>query len=148
MSLLEQLQRFIAPIQRRISVLLSRGIVKTFSDTTNMPLVKIQLSSDEVKEDLEYIQTYGFTSVPEAGAEAVVGFFGGNRDNGVVLAIGDARARKKSLEPGDVCMYHKDGAYAIFKANNVIEVSGKNVNVLLEAGGQLNVGDGNLTVDA
>lgn len=148
MTLLDQLHRFMTPVYRRLNALLSKGIVKSASDGSKIQVLKVALGAGELRDGLERLQPYGLTSVPEAGAEAVVAFIGGNRDNGVVVVVDDSRERKTGLSVGDVCLYRKGGPFIQLKDNNVIEIHAKNVNVTLDSGGQLNVANGNLTVDA
>jgi phage baseplate assembly protein V len=126
MAFVNELHRFLSPVYRRIAVLISRGILQTIDDSKNIPLIKVSLGASEVKDALEYLQTYGFTSVPEQGAETVIAFIGGNRDNGVAIAVGDSRSRKKDLASGDVCVYRKGGDFILFTEEGIeINSSGK-----------------------
>lgn len=119
MDLLSQIQRMLLPIKRKISLLLQKALVQSVIDSKNIQLVKVKLGSDDIKDMMERLQPYGLTSVPSVGAEAVVGFIGGNRDNGVVILVDDSKSRKKDLLPGDVAVYRKGGSYILLKSDSI-----------------------------
>jgi phage baseplate assembly protein V len=111
MDLASQIQRLFVPIKRKLSLLLQRALVQAVNDSKNLQLIKIKLGANDIKDMMERIQPYGLTSVPAEGSEALVGFIGGNRDNGVIICIDDSKNRKKGLETGDVCLYRAGGDY-------------------------------------
>lgn len=94
------------PMKRRISNMVVRAVVSAaVDDSTTFQTVQLDALSDETLEGLERFQNYGFTGVPEEGAEALVIFPFGNRDHGIVVAIDDRKSRMKGLNKGDVAMY-------------------------------------------
>lgn len=129
MDLLSQIQRMLLPIKRKISLLLQKALVQSVTDSKNIQLVKVKLGSDDIKDMVERLQPYGLTSVPSEGAEALVGFIGGNRDNGVVIMIDDSQSRKKDLLPGDVAVYRKGGPYMILKSDSIEVYHGTKIQI-------------------
>jgi len=113
--MIELINKVVAPIKRRIMLAIARGIIKSVTDTTNLQQMKIDVLADETIDKLDRVQNYGFTSVPKAGAEAVILFLGGNRDHGVVIATDDRATRLKSLSPGDAAIYTTSGAKLVLK---------------------------------
>ena len=107
----------------------SRAVLNVVDDEGNMQRVQISLLEDEVIDDVERFQNYGFTSVPEEGSEATVVFVGADRSHPVVVVADDRRVRKKGLKPGEVAIYHKDGDFIHLKKGNEIEVKTKTFNV-------------------
>lgn len=150
MGIKEEFQRFIAPIKRSISLILGRALLSAVNDTNNIQLVKVTLFADEVKENVEHIQPYGFTSVPNAGAEVLMGFIGGRKEQAIAIVIGDSRQRIHNMSTGDVALHREAGEniWIKLRANEILELHARRVNINLETGGQLNVAGGNLTVDA
>ena len=107
----------------------ARAVLNVVDDEGNMQRVQISLLEDEVIDDVERFQDYGFTSVPEEGAEATVVFVGADRSHPIVVVADDRRVRKKSLKPGEVAVYHKNGDFIHLKNENEIEVKTKTFNV-------------------
>lgn len=105
MSAAEQLRRLMAPIEGRVRLMLARAIVNLVSDAAQAQELQIDVLADETHDAVERLQDYGFTSVPHAGAEALVGFVGGLRSHGVVIAVADRRYRLRGLEAGEVALY-------------------------------------------
>lgn len=100
----------------------ARAVLNVVDDEGNMQRVQVTLLEDEVIDGVERFQNYGFTSVPEEGAEATVVFVGADRSHPVVVVADDRRVRKKSLKPGEVAVYHKNGDFIHLKNGNEIEV--------------------------
>lgn len=105
MSAAEQLRRLMAPIEGRVRLMLARAIVNLVSDAAQVQELQIDILADETHDAVERLQDYGFTAVPHAGAEALVGFVGGLRSHGVVIAVADRRYRLRGLEAGEVAVY-------------------------------------------
>lgn len=122
-------ERMIRPLKNRVMLIIGRAVVAAVSDSKGMQSMKLDLLSEEVQEDVERFQEYGFTSVPFPGAEAVSVFVGGNRDHGIVIAVDDRRYRLKALEPGEVALYTDEGDKIHLKRNNTIEVLTTNLVV-------------------
>lgn len=111
----DTIKRMLAPVERRVMNMIARGVIESITDTAGIQKVKLSLLADEILEGKERIQEYGFTSVPLAGAEAVMIFLGGNRDHGVIIATDDRRTRLKSLLAGDVALWTASGGKLILR---------------------------------
>lgn len=125
--MIDGLRRFVAPLQRRISMLVARAIVDAADDAALLQLMQVKLLSGEVRGRVERFQNYGFTGVPHPGgkAEAVALSMAGNRDHLVVVALDDRRYRLKNLAPGEVGVYAHDGTQLstlIFKTGGILEI--------------------------
>jgi phage baseplate assembly protein V len=92
-------------VRNKTRLMVGRGILTLVDDTGAIQISQVHLLSDEIADDVERIQEYGFTSVPKSGAEAVVVFAGGNRDHGLTIAVDDRRYRLKALAAGEVAIY-------------------------------------------
>lgn len=95
----------VARMGRRIQMMVARAVVQRVDDGTGIQSHQLGALADELVEDAERMQDYGFTSVPHPGAEAVVVFPGGLRSHGLIVAVGDRRYRLTGLQAGEVAMY-------------------------------------------
>lgn len=116
--------RLTAPLRNRIANMVARAVVKMVSDSGKLQMVQLGILDGETREGCERLQEYGLTSVPLAGAEAVVLFVGGRRDHGLVVAVDDRRHRKTGLQPGEVALYTDEGDYILLKRGRLIEIGG------------------------
>lgn len=103
------LNRMMAPMADRIKLMVGRAVIAAVDDGAKAQALQIELLADEVQDGVERFQDYGFTSVPHAGAEALVVFVGGTRSHGVAVAIEDRRYRLTGLEGGEVALYDDQG---------------------------------------
>lgn len=55
---------------------LARGVVVLANATRKLQSLQLRITAGEVKDDMEHLEPYGFTSCPHEGAEAVAGFIG------------------------------------------------------------------------
>lgn len=116
-------EKLLAPLRVRIANLVSRGLVSLVNDETKLQELQLALLDEETREAVERFQQYGFTSVPQKGAEAVVLFVGGRRDHGLVLAVDDRRYRLKGLEGGEVALYTDEGDSIVLRRGGTVEVT-------------------------
>lgn len=103
-------------------MMLARCSVALVNTASKMQSLQVRLLAGEVKDGIEHIEPYGFTSNPQPGAEAIAAFFGGDRSHGVVLCVADRRFRLKGLKPGEVALYTDEGDVLHFKRGRVIDV--------------------------
>lgn len=97
--------KMLAPLSRRLRLMASRAVLSLISDATGMQIVQVKLLNGEVRDGIERVQNYGFTSVPLPGAEAIFLSLGGDRDHGIVITADDRRYRIKGLQGGEVAIY-------------------------------------------
>jgi phage gp45-like len=116
------LSKAIAPLQRRVRLMVARGVVELVSESKKIQQLQISTHADIVRDDVERFQQYGMSSHPEPGAEAIVLSVGGTADHPVVIAVDDRRYRPKTLEEGEVALYTKDGIRVICKADGIVEI--------------------------
>lgn len=123
--MIENLKKFVAPINRKISMLIARAVITAVQDSKKIQELQIEALAGEVLDDNERFQNYGMSSAPLPGAEAVVIFPNGDRDHGLVIAVDDRRYRIKNLAPGEVVIYTDEGDKIHLKRGNKIEITTK-----------------------
>lgn len=128
--MIEAIRQMTADMRAKVNLMVGRAILAAVSDAGPIQTAQAQLLDDEVHDDIERIQQYGFTSVPQAGAEAVIAFVGGNRDHGLIIAVDDRRYRLVGLAAGEVALYDDQGQKVhLTRAGIVINGSGKPVTI-------------------
>jgi len=108
-------------LEGRVRGMVARAIVRLVDDARQAQELQLELLAGEGQDAVERFQNYGLTSVPHAGAEALVVFAGGLRSHGVVLAVEDRRYRLTGLEDGEVALFDDLG--------NVIKLGRERIDV-------------------
>lgn len=106
-DLVKLVQRLVSPLARRVRLTVSRALVQLVDDTTLLQTVQLAVRADELRDQVERFQQYGFTSVPLPNAEAVLLLVGGDGDHPIVVAVEDRLIRPTGLLPGEWALYTK-----------------------------------------
>lgn len=137
------LERAMRPFLQRLQLMVGRAVVSLVKDGLKLQGLQVTLLADEVRDEVERFQQYGFTSHPHPGAEALVVCVAGNRDHAVVVAVDDRRFRLKSLQQGEVAVYTDQGDKVVLKRDGVIELTASTkvriVSPLVECTGDVDV---------
>ena len=123
--------KLLAPLSRRLRLMASRAVLSLISDATGMQIVQVKLLNGEVRDGIERVQNYGFTSVPLPGAEAIFLSLGGDRDHGIVITADDRRYRIKGLQGGEVAIYTDEDKAAA--DHRIIFKRGKEIHLVAGA---------------
>lgn len=86
---------------------MARGTVSAADGDKPMRELQVRLLADEIRDDMEHVEPYGFTSEPlkDGLPEAFSLFFDGDRSHGIVFCVADRRYRLKPLKAGEVAIY-------------------------------------------
>ncbi|NWB92338.1 phage baseplate assembly protein V [Pseudomonas agarici] len=93
----------IRDLGNRVMMMFARGVLRGVTDSSGRQQLQVELLKDELRDNVEHMQNYGFTS-HATGGDVAVAFIGGNREQGIVLAVDDRRYRL-TLLPGEVAIY-------------------------------------------
>lgn len=142
------LNKILNSLRNRILNMVGRAVIKAVNDAKGLQRLQLMVNAEEVLDDIERVQEYGFASNPKDGTEALVLFLGGDKSHGIVVATDDRRYRMK-VSKGKVALYDDEGQYVYIKTGGVIETKA-NTKVLataplFETSGNAKVG-GNLEV--
>ena len=105
-GMLAQLQRFIQPLRDRVMGMVARGWVRLVYRGEPMQLLQVGVLKDELSDQTEHFQPYGFTSVPLENMDALIHYVTGDRSAGIVSVVADRTSRPLTLAEGDVAIYH------------------------------------------
>lgn len=113
--------------------ILARGLVALGNSASKLQSLQLRLLAGEVKDNVEHLEPYGFTACPKEGAEALVGFIGGDRSHAVVIVVADRRFRLVGLKSGEVALYTDEGDRLHFKRGRIIDIETVTLNVKASA---------------
>lgn len=102
------LRAALAPIRRRLVAIAARAVVRLVDDSKARQLLQVEILKGELRDAVERLQDYGFTSHPLPGADAAVLSLSGSRDHAVAIVVADRRYRLQ-LEAGEVAMHDDQG---------------------------------------
>lgn len=116
-------------LYRRVLLMINRAVVKRVRDNQGFQRMQLSLMADEIAENYERFQNYGFTTVPPIGSEAVVACVGGSRNHGLVIAVDNRKFRLKNLQSGEIALYTDEGDCLHFKRNNEISIKTNKLSI-------------------
>ncbi len=119
---MKELAKFMAPMARRITNLVARGLVSAANSAGKMQILQLRLLADEAKDTVEHFEPFGFTSKPLAGAEHVTVFLDGDRSHGVTIVVADRRYRIVGLEDGESALHDAYGNKVHLKKDGTMAV--------------------------
>jgi len=123
--------RMMKPIADRVRLMVGRAIVSAVNDAGTLQMLQVELLADEVQDQVERFQDYGFASAPFAEAEALLVFPGGLRSHGIAIAVADRRYRLRNLVEGEVALFDDQGQVVHLKRDGILIES--SLRVLIEA---------------
>lgn len=119
---IESIINLLAPIERRIKTMLTRGIIKLINTDLMLQEIQVQVMGTTLDE-IEYFEPYGFTSAPNEGGEVLLASLGGRRGHTVAVCVSDRRFRLKSMVQGEVALFTDEGDVIHFKRNNILHIN-------------------------
>ena len=99
-----------------------RGVLHLVKSADNIQKVQASGLADEILQDVELMQQFGFTSVPPANTQAVILPIGGQTTHGIVIATENGSFRVKNLQGGEVAVYDESGSSIVLKKGRLIEI--------------------------
>lgn len=107
----------------KVSNFLARGTLALVNAASKLQALQLRLTAGEVKDGVEHFEPYGFTAHSLPGAEAVLGFIGGDRSHCVAVVVTDRRYRPTDLLAGEVCLFTDEGDEIRLKRGRIISVT-------------------------
>ncbi len=126
-----------------------RGTVRVSHGDNKLRDVQLELEGGEVRDEIENLEQYGFTSEPfcDGGTDALAVFLDDSSQLGFALNIADRRYRITSMKPGEVAIYDDKGRHIYFK-RDCIEVEGKDDPINVQTAGPVTIKAASVTIDA
>lgn len=122
------LARALGKLERRIKAKLRsiarRGTLAKITTDGDRQTVQTKGLADDVRDDVEYFEPYGFTSGAPAGSECVILNIGADTAHGVAIMAGGREYRLAGVGEGEVALYHRDGAAVVLRNDGSVEVYG------------------------
>jgi phage baseplate assembly protein V len=127
--LVQAVDRITSNLKKRIMKIIGRAVIELIDDSKGLQSTQISVLKNEVYSKIERVQSYGLTSHPRKGAEAVVLFQAGSRDHGIVIGVDDRRYRLKNLSEGEVALYTDEGDKIHLKRGNKIDIETQTLTI-------------------
>ena len=99
-----------------------RATIHGANEGVAMRTVQLEIFAEDVRDEVEHFEPYGFTSGVKPGSEGVAISFGGDRDHTIAIVIADRRYRMK-VATGEVAVYDDIGQ-SIHLSRSGIKVDG------------------------
>jgi len=130
-------KRLIAPIQKKIFLLLGRAILTYVNNAEKTQKIQIIALQGETISDMERFQEYGFETYPLEDAEVAAVFINGNRDQGIAICVHDREYRPTDLVAGEVAIYTDEdlspGDFRIhLKRGRIFDIKGDQIIEVLD----------------
>lgn len=106
------------PLMKRIALIVGRCVVYASKYKDGELWADIELTANEKRRGVEFLQQFGFSSRPKGRVEGIALFVGGSRDNGVVIST---RGECPDLKEGEVRVHSPFGTSMTLKDNGSIE---------------------------
>lgn len=107
--MIDQVRKLLEPVQRRVMMAIGRAVLNAVYDGNKAQLVQASMLDGEVRDKMERMAEYGFTSNPKPGSQGVAVFVGGERGHGIMIATCDYTCRMPGLASGEVAIYDDQG---------------------------------------
>ena len=117
------IEKITSPLRNRIYLMIGRALLTAVNDKGGRQFVQFRALKGELKDGVERLQEYGFSSHPLAGAQGLFVCVAGNRDLPIMISVDDPRYRFKDQQAGEVVMYSHTGDYIILKNDRTIEIN-------------------------
>jgi phage gp45-like len=127
--MIETIKKIVAPLSRKISLMMSRCVINIVDDSSPTQNAQIECFQDEVFDDAEVWQHFGFSSNPPRGTEGVALFPGGERQSPLIIATENKDKRPLNLEEGESCVYSSCGDSFALKVENKAELQTKSFSI-------------------
>jgi phage baseplate assembly protein V len=115
----------------RLRRMLMRVVLKLVDDDSKMQAHQVEAYDGLVRDQVERVQNYGFTSVPFPGAEGIGLSIGGSTNHMIVIGIDDRRYRMKGMAGGEVAVYDHLGQSVHLTAEGIV-VKGAGLPIVFE----------------
>lgn len=139
MITLNDFNRLVSRIRVKLSLMIGRAVLAAIDNNGGTQKVQVVALYDETLTGVERFQEYGLETRPKTGAEVLLAFINGNRDQGIAVCVHDRRHRPKDLAEGEVVLYSSEdggtGDHRVhLKAGKVVEVVGSSVKLGAKTG--------------
>lgn len=116
--------------------LVTRGVLTAKNAARKMRTVQTVLFADDVRDDVEHFEPYGFSSEAKTGAEVLAASLAGDRSHTIAVIITDRRFRPTGMKDGEVVVFDDLGRQVYLKRDGIF-VEGKDSPVTVHTSGNV-----------
>lgn len=118
--------------------LITRGIVTAKNGIRKMRTLQVRLFADDVRDDVEHFEPYGFSSEPRLGAEVLAASLAGDRGHTIVFCVPDRRYRPTGMQDGEVVVFDDLGRKVYISRAGIV-VEGKDSPVTVKSSASVTI---------
>ncbi|HVB67988.1 MAG TPA: phage baseplate assembly protein [Acetobacteraceae bacterium] len=123
----------------RLHGIVGNGLLNLVTDTAGVQTAQVQLSPNDIRDNVPVAYHFGFSAAPPAGSNAVVVSLGGEATTTIVIATGNAGSRPKNLTAGQVAVYDASGSILTLTGDGNATLKLSNASGTLALTGNLTV---------
>ena len=138
-GLMGVLGRMERKLRARIGAVVRRGVISNSSSAGQLQTLQVKTLADDVRDDVEHMEPYGFTSHPPGGSEGVVLNVGGDTGHPIAINFGNRGSRPTDLEAGEVAIYHQNGAQIVLRNDGTVTLSSGASSVVVNEDGTIDL---------
>lgn len=119
---------------------IERGTVIISKNDDEFRELQVEHQSGEVRQDVEHMEPYGFSSEPytDKKTDAITFYTDESHELGFVMCVTDRRFRVKSLKTGEVVIYD-DKKRHIYLKRDCIDIDGVDDPINIHTKGDINI---------
>lgn len=119
---------------------IERGTVTISKNDDELRELQVEHQSGEVRQDVEHMEPYGFSSEPytDKKTDAITFYTDESHELGFVMCVADRRFRVKSLKTGEVVIYD-DKKRHIYLKRDCIDIDGVDDPINIHTKGDINI---------
>lgn len=116
-------KRLLRGVEGRVRGIVTRGVLGVLNFGGQGQTGQINGRAQDVDDDVEIFEQFGFRSSPPPGSEGIVLRVGGAREHAIGILFGSRATAPQGILQGEVAVYNSSGAQIVIRTDGSIEVT-------------------------
>lgn len=104
---------------RNLATFIARGIIKLIDFSKPVPVAQAEIMADELQDEIEFIQAFGFASKPPQNSEAIIVSLNGSTSKRVIINTINRDYHFALDEDGSAVFHDANGQYILMKSDGI-----------------------------
>lgn len=110
-------------VEGRTKGIVTRGVISVLNHSLKGQTAKTTGRAQEIDDDVEVMEQFGFRSSPPSGSEGILLRIGGAREHIVGILFNNRSLAPDGVLQGETCIYNATGAQVVMRTDGSIEVT-------------------------